>query len=240
MSDILLEIDRLIASDCTLTDEEKTAAIEYAQTVWPQIRMRSAPEPEFLCIAGIPGAGKTAYIRRYNLEDRFVIVDPDHFRKYTPQYSILTSQNVVDSTKSFVDFLSTLIIWIAIYARCPICIPSTFCATDFWSVYLNKLKPYLCDRMYATTLLVLEQPIALSLYSFSMRSSSTSDAEPITRPFDDFFFKDTSLKFKQSLQALMTLGFFSDVSILSRTELNQEYTSADPAWKSETCIQGDD
>lgn len=223
-----------------MNSEEKTAAMTYLHSAFPHIVSRTSPTPVFLCIAGIPGVGKTEYIRKKGFSDTFVVVDPDSYRKYAPGYYSFSSDDVVEKTKEFVNYLSTLIIAIALCAGSSICIPSTFCATPFWASFLNSISSYIAEKDYLTELVILDQPKVLSFQSFVNRSTSFTNDEPIARKADISFYSDVSQKFIYSIHSLIKTGFFSSVTLSTRMSLDQDYINENNDRLYAFLSQGDD
>lgn len=240
MNNALFSIIQQLELHHAVNCKEKAAAMTYLNSALPQIISHNSSEPIFLCIAGIPGVGKSEYIRKKGFSDTFVVVDPDSYRKYAPGYYSFSSDDVVEKTKAFVDYLSTLIITVAIYAGSSICIPSTFCATHFWTSFLNSISSFIVEKGYRTELLILDQPKDISFQSFIRRAVSFTNDEPIARKADISFFNDISQRFCYGIHTLIKTGFFSSVTLLTRMSLDHDYINEKNDRLYSFLLQGDD
>lgn len=203
----------------------RRAIIDKLYDNWHEISNFSSSHPEFTCIAGLPGAGKSEFVRRKRYSDSCAIIEIDNLRKYMPGYDNLSSENLISETGVFANTLSLLLIWAAIYAKSPIVITCTFTAVSFWEELFSQLSTELSARNYTTKLIILNQPNEESIRGMNLRMNSTSAEEPISRPVDMLFWREKLSLFETSMDYFSKSGFFGVVSILKRKKLEEEYLS---------------
>ena len=187
--------------------------------------------PQMLCVAGVPGAGKTEFIKNCFFSN-FVKVDPDAFRKFSPGYFELEHKDVVNGTKEVSDYISAYVIEESIKRKYSIVITSTFTDLNFWDTKFDELYSMLMNNMYTCKLIILKQPFSQCMKGFQLRSRMSSLDEPNSRAFDRKFFNEKCKLFDKSMAKHANSSFFDEVIVLWRNRLEDDYRRVDNCYSS--------
>ncbi len=187
------------------------------------LKSSKAHSPKLICVAGIPGSGKTTYIQKTFSKSEYIIIDTDLFRKYFPQYHKLTHNDVVMKTQQFSDKAADLMLEFALKTASSIVLADTFINVDFWCNYFDAISVHFEKLHYKKEFIVLSQPKEECLKALKIRSDNSSVEEPVSRPFDIAFFEDKWSLFDNSTKDILDLGFFDSCTFLARKSLEEEY-----------------
>lgn len=177
---------------------------------------------EMVCVAGVPGAGKSFFINSSDFES-FIKIDPDLFRKYAPNYCFCNNENVIKMTKCYVDNISESLLRTALREKYSFVLASTFADTLFWKEIFTQIKPLVYEYYQTKRLIVLKQPYEECKKGCEKRSSVISRSEPKPRLWDEDFFNRKVKEFDKGIDFLVNLEIFNEMIIYSRNKLNDVY-----------------
>lgn len=177
---------------------------------------------EMVCVAGIPGAGKTKFICNSSEFEDFVNIDPDAFRQYAPDYRLCNSNTLVETTNQYMERFSNALLDAALKGKLSVVVASTFTDTAFWRQTFSRIGPLLED--YRTKrLIVLSQPLEECRKGCEKRAKEASSAEPKPRPVDDSFIQNRFDRFNRAIGDIITMGVFREVFYYARKKLEDVY-----------------
>lgn len=177
---------------------------------------------EMVCVAGIPGAGKTKFICDSGEFEEFVIIDPDASRQYAPDYELCNSKTLVEMTNQYMERFSIALLDAALKGMYSFVVASTFTDTAFWRWTFSRIEPLL-DNYRTKRLIVLSQPLEECQKGCAERAKKASRSEPKPRPVDDSFIQDRFTRFNKSIEELLNIGIFREVVYCARRKLEDAY-----------------
>lgn len=176
----------------------------------------SHKEPQFVCVAGLPGCGKTVFCRTESKFKDFFVLDPDEYRCFHKSYVHIPAEELISRTNGIINIIGCTLLEIALKNRINVVICGTFVNREFWCSAFERHAD--CLKKYKKHMFIIAAPYEVCVESIEQRFIKESAiAGIVARKPDINFLNRHKQGFSSSMKKYIDSGFFDSFTLFSRT-----------------------
>ena len=199
---------------------DRSRVIEIVRNTIAKCPLCKKVSPRFICLAGLPGCGKTEFCKLNHLDSIYLVVDPDEYRIISNIDSL--SDNIIEDTHDIMCVITMSVLEIAFELQLDVLIMDTFSNKQFWLKFFSDHKNLLSQ--YEITMIILAQPYNLCKRLITRRyENDIKSNKSFVRPPDYGFLNECRLNFSEAMEAILNIQIFSSVKLLTRQNFHQIY-----------------
>lgn len=173
-------------------------------------------EPQFVCVAGLPGCGKTVFCRTESAFKDFFILDPDEYRCFHKSYINIPAEELISRTHGIINIIGCTLLEIALKNTINVAVSGTFVNREFWNSVFERHAD--CLKEYKKQMFIIAAPYEVCVESMKKRFINESAiAGTVARQPDTDFLNKHKQGFVSSMKKYIDSGFFDSFSLFFRS-----------------------